>query len=64
MYSSTGGIEEEDYRKAEFDKKKFNRFTFDDHVSGLLKPGVFLDMSEVKTEYSKKPGQTTGKTVF
>lgn len=64
MYSSTGGIEEEDYRKAEFDKKKFNRFTFDDHVSGLLKPGVFLDMSEVKTEYSKKPGQITGKTVF
>lgn len=63
-YSSTGGIEEEDYRKAEFDKKKFNRFTFDDHVTGSLKPGVYLDMSEVKTEYSKKPGSRNGRTVF
>ncbi len=63
-YSSTGGIEEEDYRKAEFDKKKFNHFSFDDHVTGAIKQGVYLDMSEVKTEYSKKPDSKNGRTVF
>lgn len=65
-YNPEGGISEEVYRMAQFDKVIFNKYESDDRVTGMLMDNVYMDMSEVKTVYIKdlENEQSPAKTMF
>lgn len=62
-YSPDGGINEEDYRSANFDTKPFNEIEEDDRIFGNIVDKVLMDMSEVKTINVKIRKNKKGKII-
>lgn len=65
-YDHAGGISEEIYKMAQFDKAVFNKYESDDRITGMLTDNIYMDMSEVKTTYIKdlEIKNSPSKTMF
>jgi len=46
-YNPTGSIPQEDYKKANFDNRPFNRYYPDDYIEGHLDNNVYLKMCDL-----------------
>lgn len=54
---------EEEYRKAKFDNKSFNRYLQDDYIEGYINENVFIKMADLDIKQEYKTGERNRKYI-
>ncbi|MCQ2977758.1 MAG: DUF3137 domain-containing protein [archaeon] len=62
-YEADSFANEEDYKRANFDNKKYNYVTGDDHIFGNVTDKVYMDMSELEVSEVNEKVNKKGKIV-